>query len=467
MPKDAGFCRNCGERAAPETEVAATRSHPQRVSGSETKTNPSRKPMRLKTKILFLTVVLLLIVVIGTHLFLKNMYNPDRKIEAMNTAYNTQDKEAFFKQFDLKKGTTGSADHFYTFVKKYGWTDLRDQLDTEVVKATNGGKSTNIISMPGELISVVSKPTVFGLYHDVTFTILPTDVTVQVPFKETTFTFGDQEFKTSADEEMVKLGSFIPGEYAWSYETTGNIMPLKGKGSYKLESTEDNSETLDIDWNVANVTIESNVNEAIVYIDGKSTEKTVKELHELYPAQLNKKVNIHAVTKNDNGKEVSSDILPMTDDYVYLTFDHVAKQEAAKEEQEQQKRDLSEQEQWVKEMYNDFRSSYSYAIDSADFSYIQNYFADGSKIKADYAKFVSDHDAIPGYYYQFILNDVTSVQAISDTRFELYSFETFNYSSNEDPTLHYERKKKYVFIKINDEFFIESITDLDTKKTKL
>lgn len=462
MPENAEFCRNCGARVTEPSEVQSTRSSKEPVT-----TTQNKQPMPLRNKILIIAIILLFVALIGTHLVMKNMYNPDRKIEAMNTAYNTQDKEEFFNQFDLKQGTTGDANNFYAFVKSYGWTGLREQLDTELVKATNSGKSANIISMPGEFISVVTKPVVFGLYHDVSFTLLPTEVTVKAPFKDTTFTFGDQEFKTTADEETIAIGSFIPGTYNWSYETAGEVVPLSGKGTVNVASTEDNVETLDVDWNVEEITILSNVEDAIVFIDGKSTEKTVDELTDLYPAQLNKNVKIHAVTKNDNGKEVSSDVVPMTESTIYLTFDHVEKQEAAQLEKEQQQLDLSENEQVVKDVYNSFRESYAEAIDYADFSYIQHYFQDGSAINKDYSKFVNDHNSIPGYNYRFILNDVTSVDAVSDTKFELFSFETFDYSSYEDAPVHYERKKKYTFIKIDEEFFIDSITDLNTKKTKM
>ncbi|GKV70598.1 hypothetical protein NCCP2716_30960 [Sporosarcina sp. NCCP-2716] len=421
----------------------------------------------MPVKIGLIAAAVLVIGLITTHLVLKNMYDPDKKIADMNTAYNTQDAEGLFKQFTLKEGSVGHADSFYKLVKQYGWSDLREQLSGEAIKATSSAASANIIETDGEFISVTSKHVLFGLYKDVNFTILPTDLTVKVPLKNTSFTFDGQKFTTKEDNEVIELGKYIPGDYAWAYETKGSLMPLSGKGTSLVESTEDNAAKLDIDWNLADMTLGSNDEKAVVYIDGKSTKKTVAELADLYPVQFNKDISIHAVTKDSKGKEVKSDVVPMDKGTLYLTFDHIAKEQEAQEKSEEAKREQSADEDWVRSLYKEFRNDYERAIYYADFDYIEQYFQDGTAIRRDYAKFVNDHSTIPGYSYNFMLNDVTSVKTVAAGKVELYSFETFDFYSYEDGDLNYERQKKYVFVKVNDQYYIESITDLNTKKRQL
>lgn len=66
-----------------------------------------------------------------------------------------------------------------------------------------------------------------------------------------------------------------------------------------------------------------------------------------------------------------------------------------------------------------------------------------------------------------MLNEIISFNTLSDKQFELQSYETFNYSSDKEGSINYERKKKYIFSFENGKYFIDEIVDLDTKKTKL
>ena len=449
---DVVFCIKCGQNFKGESEISTTSDS---VKTDVVQGNPSiaRKKMNKKQKILlsFLGTVLLLGVI--SHVVLSNLYNPVKKIQAMNNAYNTQDKEALFNEFHVKKGTVADAQNFYATINEYGWTELRDNLTYEVEKIKNN-EHTNIIYNTGEFISVNKKPILFGIYNNIEFTIIPTEVSVYAPMKNMTIRFGDKEVFSQEDDEQISLGHFIAGNYEWSYEYDDGLMPLSGKSDYYLGSYEDNAAVIDVDWNFTTLTIESDIEDAILVVDGKSTGKTVSELYEFYPAQLRPSSKIYAQIEDKDGKEVKSDILPLDSEYLYLRFEHV-----------QQEIRIAEHEEVIRDLYKNFRSNYEDAIYYTNFSYIENYFKDGSQIKQNYAKFITDHEKIPGYYYDFLLNDITAFKALSDTKFELQSFETFNYSSEEDGNIHYERKKKYTISYADEDYFIDEILDVDTKKT--
>ena len=120
----------------------------------------------------------------------------------------------------------------------------------------------------------------------------------------------------------------------------------------------------------------------------------------------------------------------------------------------------------MKAFYQDFRSDYAKAIDYIDFGYVKDYFPQGEQISKDYKIFVEDHRYIPGYGYNFIANDITDVKVISDSLFELYATEKFDYYSDEDGGLSYVRDKRYKINYANGTFTIAEIKDLNTKKTK-
>ncbi len=444
------YCTNCGNSLSDVQDKTSMKIEPKLSAQKK-----HRKKMTKKQKWIFSISSVLLLVLAITHFVLSSIYEPTKQISAMNDAYNNQDKDAFFQEFEVKEGTVADAQNFYAIVKKYGWTNLRNQLTYEVERIMNN-ENPDIIYNGGEFISVHSKPILFGLYDRVEFIIIPTEVFIYAPFKNMTLQFGDKEIVSKSDEENVGFGHYIPGEYAWSYSYEGGYIPLADEGKLMLEAQADNIAQIDVDWGFQTVSVDSDLEDAILYVNGKSTEKKVSELRELYPAKLNSKIEVYAQSQDKDGKTVKSDVLPLDSDTIYLPFEHIRTEQK-----------LAEHEDIIRDIYKNFRSDYSSAIRYTNFDYIGDYFREGSKIKKDYAKFVTDHDNIPGYNYEFLLNEIISFNTLSDKQFELQSYETFNYSSDKEGSINYERKKKYIFSFENGKYFIDEIVDLDTKKTKL
>lgn len=455
--EEAKFCVHCGFNFEEKKPIETIETNEPALAASSVSTEQVvREPRKMsrKQKALYSTVGALALLAIIAHLIMSSLFDPMKKIQAMNEAYNQQDKEALFTEFNIPKGTVGDADVFYSLVKEYGWVSLRDSLTYEVGKLKNK-QPTDIIYNRGELIVVEQKPILLGLYNKVNFTLIPTEVSVYAPFKDMVITLGGHEVTSEEDEKEIVVGKFIPGEYEWSYEYEGKLMPLVGAGTTNVYAQEDNHALVEFDWNFQTLYVDANIADAVVYIDGKSTKKTVEELEEIYPAQIRSNIDIYAEVEDADGNIQKSDVLQMDDEYLQLTFAHVEKEDELKMHEEE-----------VRRLFKDFRADYEHAIDYTNIDYIDGYFKDGSKIKRDYAKFIIDHRGIPGYRYDFQLNDIKSFKVVSDTKFEVYSFETFDFSSDEEPTTHYEREKKYVISHEKDAYYIEEITNLDTKKTK-
>lgn len=465
VTSEASFCPNCGQAFETGKEAESTSANemlngtepintvPLKSAETPSYVPPEEKNKKSKKWIAVLTGILIASL-ISAHLILSSIYDPLRQIDAMNSAYNEQNKEAFFKLFTLKEGTIADAKTFYALVNEYGWSDLRDELTDEARKIKNN-QPADIIYDKGEFISVTKKPAVLGLYHSVAFTIIPTTVFLEIPIAGTIFHFDGKEITTSENDEFIEIGQYIPGSYKWSYTNEKTLFPLADEGIYTIKSEETNESFLDIDWAMKTLSINSDLEDAIVYINDTSTKKKVRDLSEIYPARLDQNVTLHAVGKNADGKDVKSAERTADSADIYLPFDYI-----------QEEQELAAELDEVRAFYKAFRSDYETAIYFTDFSYVDEYFKDGTAIRRDYAEFVDDHRNIPGYYYEFLLNDVTSLKSTGKDVFELYSFERFNYSSYEDEALRYDRKKKYIISNVRGQYYIDSITELETKKTK-
>ncbi|WP_303969143.1 zinc-ribbon domain-containing protein [Sporosarcina ureae] len=454
------FCTNCGSSNSPDTEFCSNcgeqlqNSNTLKQQPRPAKKSSFKKPMKRSVKILLILLFTLVVALVATHLILQSIYDPIRKINAMNDAYHKQDKKAFFDHFTYNDGTVASPENLYTAVSDYGWNDLRDELIFEAERMKSN-KPMNVIYDSGEFILASKQPAKFGLYQNIQFTVVPTTVSVELPLKDTTFTFGGQEVHSNEDEELVIVGNFIPGQYDWEFLIDGGLIPMNGKGKQIIETTEGNEQTISPKWGITTVYIDSDLEDATVYINGKNTGKKVNELSEVYPAKINKQINMYAVGETDDGKEVQSKTVALNDTSIYLPFEHIQEAEMLEEVLEE-----------VEEFYQNFREAYVDAVYYTDYDYIERFFRKGTHSHGSFGNFISELNTKPGYSYNFLTNEIISMTPLENHTFELIVLERFTYYSNAESPLLYERTKKYIISQTDDWYTIDSVSDLDTKRLK-
>ena len=135
--------------------------------------------------------------------------------------------------------------------------------------------------------------------------------------------------------------------------------------------------------------ISSNYDEAIVFINGKSTGKTVTELETFGPVSLNGSLTIHAET-NVQGKTLKSDKITLTNntDYIELWIDDTEIIEAAERKAEAAAAAEAAKEEAILEI-EDVVSSHYYYISNGYYSEAYDLFSKGRKAKIDYKKWES------------------------------------------------------------------------------
>lgn len=468
----AAFCTNCGTKTEQSQQASTTSkdqphhqetsptseqivSSPKQTIHHEQVAAQPKQPMGKGKKILLSIIALFAIALIGTHFYLSNHFDPLKKIEAMNDAFHKKDQKAFYEHFNVPKGTIATADSFFNVVQDMNWPSLRSELMYQIDNLQEKVPTDPIAYEGADFIRLEKKPILFGLYNDISFSLIPLNASIEVPFKEMTVTIADEIVTSKEDDEIIEIGQFIPGTYDWSFKMERHQMPLKNKGTVELYAEEGQQALFSPDWGFETVSIYSEVDDAILYVNGKSTKEKVSGYYELYPVILDDKTEIQLVTKNGKGKEVTSEKMTLDSTNLDISFKHIEQEKAAANKREE-----------VESVFYNFRSDYEDAIYTLDFSYIRDYFKPNSKIQKDYRKFVEDHATIAGYDYDFRTNEVTDVKEQKDGKYELTSFETFYYSSADEGTIYYERTKKYVLSEENGMFYIESIDNLTTDKQK-
>lgn len=162
-----------------------------------------------------------------------------KKIDAMNEAFNKKDKTAFYNYLEVPKNPIANADQFYAVVQDINLCDLRAELVYKIDKIKEK-QPTDTIRYSGNFLYLDKKPILFGLYNEVIFNLIPTEVSVQLPFKSMTITIAEQTIQSEVDEEIIQVGDFIPGIYEWTYELEKNYIKLSDKGNVHIYQDEYN-----------------------------------------------------------------------------------------------------------------------------------------------------------------------------------------------------------------------------------
>ncbi len=445
------FCVNCGAKLDGPMQTK------KQLSDYEKK----------KRKIISISLLGLLLVGIGLHQVLNWTFDPVRKLTDMNEAFLNKDKEAFISYFNIPEDVAFNTDNFYQYIDDEGWEKVRSMLQEQIISLQEDGLSNSIEdSFGNEFISVTNNP-VIGLYDRISFQLVPVELEVLLPLEDTTITI-EGKTVTRKDKEQVSLGSFLPGSYTWEATVPSAYVDIKEQGEIYLYGDGWNKQIFSPDILAGTVAVSADDENAILFVNEKSTGKTIKELSTLGPIPYDGSVVLSAEAKDSKGKVVMGEKVEVLSQEAHITFAHIQekleKEREAQAEEEARQQFEQEYESYAVWFIDDFRARFQYALNESNFSYITNFFPIGSEVQATYMKEIENHGKIEGYYnYEFQSNTPISVKAIDSQTLYVETEEVFYFYSDEDNYL-YNKTKGYTIILKDGELYIQDIEQLTTEK---
>ncbi|WP_197142971.1 TcaA 3rd/4th domain-containing protein [Lysinibacillus sphaericus] len=330
--EETNFCENCGK---PINSVRETKSESNNSVGPQySKQNGKKKPMSKKSKFTIIGIAVMIGLVVIANIVITKMLDPMKQIEAMDSALKQEDYRAFLEEFHIPEKSIYDAESFSLYVKENGWSAIRDNLIEEVNSLENGEFADPISDSHGtDLITVLQKKVLFGLFKKVEFKLVPIEVYTEAPLKDIEIMMNNHKVKTDIEGTQL-LGQYLPGVYAWSYTYDGQWANLKNSGELAIRGNGSNKLKIDIDWEMTSLELDSDIEDAMVYVNGKSTKLTVSEIGEMYPLPANDSIEIYAVAKNSKGQEVQSNTITSDARYAYFEFPEDTNQPTIEEEQE-------------------------------------------------------------------------------------------------------------------------------------
>lgn len=456
-PVDMRFCEQCGSQLQQQSET------PKRAKQSPIN-KETKRPISNAMKVMLVLLAIVIGGVTVAHFTISSKLDPYKQLTKVNKAFINENYEEFMGYFAIDDGVMTDAKAFHQYMKKIDWVnEISPQITEGFKKVDKGSFADAITDEDGYKVATILDERFLGLYKQYKVKIVPIDVTAKTSLPLVKLTYGNGKTQEVTNESG-HLGKFAPGVYEFTLDITDDFGNSTVKEEKSIANNENNEQQLFFDFDQKALKVTADHKNAIVYINDKSTKKKPAELM-LVTLPTDGSVTMYA-EYTDGDKKTLSDKVKVTSTKVHLPFVEVQKKmavTAAKEEL------LTNYREYARSFYYDFRNSYEDAVNYADFSYVSNFFQDGSKLKRDYSGFVLDHRNFDFYYqYNFLTNDITDIKAVDSETLTLTSFELFEFYSTDDGDWKYEREKLYTLKVIDSSLYIANIEDIGkVKKTKI
>ncbi|WP_273831898.1 TcaA NTF2-like domain-containing protein [Guptibacillus sedimenti] len=462
LSEDSPFCTECGSLQAQGQKHQAE----QGVKPVEAQKVP-KKPLSRKKKIGFIATGIIVACFICAHFIITSMIDPMNKVQAMDRAMSEGNTDAFLKEIHIDQTALINKEGYFQYVKENGWEDLRYQL---VGIADSEDKfDTTVRDANGNQVFVVKKKAFIpGLYYTYVIDAIPSDLIVSSNLPNTTLTIDKQSAEVKEAEEEISFGRAYPGEF----EITGTASNAFGEfiheENIKVMSQGDDVIYLPIELEGSYHTFYTNIPESTLFINGKSTKKTLSEFDTLGPFPIDQDVKLHAEWKDEKGKTYKTESVNQDGDtWDALDFDFdVDDSVVASTTTKSNDEDSIDESEAVQSHVLDFRVAYEEALNSRDYSIVAPFLLKQSAADKELKKYIGDLQD-KGYSYEFTDNTVTNIEDLGDNTFTVSTNEVFIFTNHLNEQTHYDREKTYTIIKHVDGFKIKKISIKDTDRNDI
>lgn len=482
VEEDQAFCPECGtpmktgemeEKQAPVQQQAPIQ---QEIPIHHQAPAPLRKPTSLKKKVGLTLVVLLAAGGVAGHQIIKANTEPQQKVDAFLKGFYEGDTDSAMAEVTLPKDTVSDFGAFQEYVAGQDLTDFKSRFYEAAEEVIDDGITRVVLHENGSQLFKVKESKFIGMYPGIEIESIPVNVELATDVEGMEFVLGADSVSTI--DGKLELGKYLPGVYDCSLlHENGDVIQMV---ETECGITEGDQVLFDFSLKDMGAEIWSNDEEAVVYINGESTGKTVKEMPLVGPITVNEPIELFVERKTEKGDLEKSEVVTAeAGNFVQLpvlsavaepekeTKEKEAKEEKVEEEsaevvqEEKEEADAKVTEEELEAFIADFRSAYEISLNGKDFSVIDGYLKEGSIARKELVEFIGDigNDY---YLYEFWIDEAVGVEILDGKAF-VTTYEEFDFTNHLGEVTNYKRSKKYeVHIADSGDLKIVSIDIIDT-----
>ena len=321
LKEGASFCGECGTvvtKPKPSATPSVTSTNEQPVTNtvqspnrSTNRPQPASKPMSKKAKILTGIVATVAILLIGSYYFISHMFAPQSVANGFLDAIEEEDVQKV-KEYvtEGQRGLSVNDDQVKSYINYLledtrVLSDISDQLnrDVELLESDtlpvvgNDKDSTTV-----KLVQMGKKWFIFDHY---VVQVEPMYVNINSTEDNTDIMIGNEKLATVSSDKKKTIGPLLPGEYEIKAVVNGEYGAVEQVK--EINFSEEYSPELNVDFIWSDFYVELYHwygDEAILFVNGKSTDQTVEEVDMLGPILKDGSVKVSIQMGTQKSKEV-------------------------------------------------------------------------------------------------------------------------------------------------------------------
>lgn len=445
---DHEFCTSCGAKMPSDWEE-----------------KQEKKPIPKKRKIIFSLLAVIVISLLGTHLWLSNYYNPLKDLAAMDEAVFTNDMNKFLNHIEFADDAILQRKSYFEYIANEEWNETLKNQYLSIIEESKRFQTpldNEIVGTSGHpLFKVKQQSFILGLYQTFTLHAIPTKLVANSNLDNVKITIGEKEITLKDAEKMNEMGRAYQGEYEVEAKAEGKYGNFKETFTFDVPAGDKMEMELFFDFKEFYIASNYDYGDASVYVDGKDTKKKLDEGFSIGPFPKKSNAKLHAEWKDEKGNIVRSNTVKVDDidSYTDIYFDF--------DETKTIHKDVAQEaEVEAGQFILEFREAYEDAVNYIDYTEIAPFIKSDSHADKELRKFIKEMED-GYYYYEFDENTITNVQKKKGDQFVVDTNELFTFIDDDGKMYEYDRNKKYHIEKVDDSYQITKIEYKDTKKDKV
>ena len=375
LREDEQVCGHCGENQEQQDKVKKISAS---IPFEKILNNLKWRPLSKKGKIYFYTSLIFIAVIFGVHLFISSLFSPMAVVEEFEKAILDKDAKHLVSiinrgQITYSISEKEAASYISYLTKEYNFTTIDNQLKLQANELDNSQEfvPTPITDKHGNQLVMLNKDykKKWLFYDQYYLEFYPFSLAVSSNLPNTEVFVNDKKAtKIKEAEEPMSIGFVFPGEYRFKGTFKSEYGDITKEENINLTEGNGNSFSVYLQLDGQYVSISSNHDDAILFVNGKSTGLKVNEIESFGPIRTDGSIKLHAERKV-NGKTIKTDVIPVTDESgIDLAFE-----EEEEEEYEYVAASTDTKFDEVSQFMNDFCISGVQAINSRNISVAESY----------------------------------------------------------------------------------------------
>ncbi|MFD1031898.1 TcaA NTF2-like domain-containing protein [Metaplanococcus flavidus] len=441
------FCSECGQKIESEQLFCPECGAPQQTIKKETTqpqpVNPpsARKPLSFKKKLSFTLIAVLMVGLVGGHQLIKANTSPEQKVDAFLQALYAGDTDAAMAEITIPDNVRKDEEAYQEFLVEQDPDGFKNRMYEAAHGVVDDGITRIVSHEDGLELFRIKEGKFIGMYPVIQIEAMPVDVQFATDVEGAQFELADTvtETRTGDTEE---LGAFLPGTYDCRVSMENGIV----EKALDLECEISGSNEMVLEVSILDLMVEiwTNHENAIIYVNGESTEKTVKENNLLGLIGEGQTVDLFVERTNENGELETSEVITAdSGSYVELPIYSADpnEEEDSSIADDEEKTSAAVNEDTLAAFIADFRAAYENALNQKDFSYVAGFLEEGSIARDELVDFI-DEIGNDYYLYEFLVDEAVDIE-ILDEKAYVTTYEEFNFTNHLDAVTTYNRSKRY------------------------